>query len=112
MIDRKKLRQKRNFRVRKKIFGTSERPRLVVFVSNKNFYAQIINDEKQETLVCYSSLNLTIKTGNNKKICIEIGKKIALLALKNKLKQLFLIVQDFYFMAKLNLLLNPFAKMV
>ena len=74
---------------------------MVVFVSNKNFYAQIINDEKQETLVCYSSLNLTIKTGNNKKICIEIGKKIALLALKKQIKTVVFDRAGFLFHGKI-----------
>lgn len=49
-----RLRRKR--RVRKKIFGTSERPRLSVFRSSKNIYAQIVDDARGETLVSASSL--------------------------------------------------------
>lgn len=46
------------YRVRNKISGTSERPRLTVFRSNKQIYAQIINDETASTLVAASSLGL------------------------------------------------------
>lgn len=46
------------YRIRKKIFGTPERPRLSVFRSNKQIYAQVINDEIGKTLVSASSLGM------------------------------------------------------
>ena len=54
-----RLRRKR--RVRKKIFGTSERPRLSVFRSSKHIYAQIIDDVRGHTLVAASSLTPEIR---------------------------------------------------
>ena len=51
-VDRKASREKRHLRVRKKISGTAERPRLSVFRSEKNIYAQIIDDVNGITLVC------------------------------------------------------------
>ncbi len=68
----------RHKRVRKTIIGTKETPRLCVFVSNTNIYAQIINDEKAETLVSASSLSLKLKGSsveNAKKVGTEIAKK-------------------------------------
>lgn len=46
------------YRIRKKVFGTPERPRLSVFRSNKQIYAQVINDEEGKTIVSASSLGL------------------------------------------------------
>ncbi len=46
------------FRIRKKVFGTSERPRMSVFRSNKQIYVQIINDQEGKTLVSASSLGM------------------------------------------------------
>ena len=48
-------RQRKRYKIRKKIFGTQERPRLSVFKSSKNVYAQIIDDSKGITLVSASS---------------------------------------------------------
>ena len=53
--DKKANRAKRHLRVRKKVSGTTERPRLAVFRSEKNIYAQIIDDVKAVTLVAASS---------------------------------------------------------
>ena len=57
--DKNKLRQKRHTRVRGKISGTSETPRLNVFRSNTNIYAQVIDDVTGTTLASASSLKLT-----------------------------------------------------
>lgn len=51
----------RHKRIRKKIKGTAERPRLSVFISNKNVYLQLINDEVGRTLVSASSLEKVLK---------------------------------------------------
>lgn len=72
----RRLRIKR--RVRKIVTGTSEQPRLAVFRSNKEIYAQIINDETGTTLVAASSKQKDIKaTGTKKEIAAIVGKAIA-----------------------------------
>ncbi|MCG9967864.1 50S ribosomal protein L18 [Pelotomaculum terephthalicicum JT] len=59
--DRKALRAKKRFRVRKKITGSAGRPRLNVFRSIQNIYAQIIDDERGVTLVAASTLGPELK---------------------------------------------------
>ena len=71
------LRKKRHARVRNKISGTSECPRLNVFRSNSHIFAQIINDEKGTTLVSSSSVELKIKNGGNVEGAKLVGKDIA-----------------------------------
>ena len=61
-IDRKATRQRRHLRVRTKISGTAECPRLCVYRSNTNLYAQIIDDIAGVTIVSASTLDKTIKT--------------------------------------------------
>ena len=50
--------QRRKFRIRNKISGTSERPRLTVFRSNKHIFAQVVDDVEGKTLAAASSLSL------------------------------------------------------
>ena len=72
----RRLRIKR--RVRKIVTGTSEQPRLAVFRSNKEIYAQIINDSTGTTLVAASSKNKDIKAkGTKTEIAAIVGKAIA-----------------------------------
>ena len=81
---RKRLRNKA--RIRKKIFGTKEIPRLNVFRSGRHIYAQIIDDSSQTTLQFCSSLNLKEKSSavdTAKKVGEVIGKQ----ALDKKIKQ-------------------------
>ncbi|MGA8943442.1 MAG: 50S ribosomal protein L18 [Thermoactinomyces sp.] len=59
--DRNKKRKKRHLRVRNKIMGTAERPRLNVFRSSKNIYAQLIDDTAGHTLAAASSLDAEVK---------------------------------------------------
>ena len=59
-------RQRIHLRVRKKVQGTAERPRLNVFRSNKAIYCQVIDDLKGHTLVAASSLDNSIPAGGNK----------------------------------------------
>ena len=72
--DKNKLRQKRHTRVRGKISGTSETPRLNVFRSNTNIYAQVIDDVTGTTLASASSLKLT---GTKTEQAAEVGKLVA-----------------------------------
>ena len=71
-------RVKRHKRVRGKISGTAERPRLNVFRSNTNIYAQLIDDVKGVTLAAASSLDKEISgNGGNKEAAKEVGKLLA-----------------------------------
>jgi large subunit ribosomal protein L18 len=63
--------------VRKKITGTTERPRLSVFRSNRGIYAQIIDDSTGTTLVASSTVELGEKAGLNMENSKAVGKKIA-----------------------------------
>ncbi|MBR3696726.1 MAG: 50S ribosomal protein L18 [Clostridia bacterium] len=86
-INRKVERQRRHARVRKKISGTAECPRLVVTKTNKNIIAQIIDDEAEKTLVYVSTMDKDIKTKfANKEAAKEIGSVIAKKAIAQKIK--------------------------
>ncbi len=84
--DRKMERTRRHIRVRRKISGTSERPRLCVYRSNSNLYVQIIDDVAQKTLVQASTLDKEVKTKHsNKEAAKEVGALIAKRALDKKI---------------------------
>lgn len=101
MINRKVVRQKRHWKIRKKVSGTELRPRLTVFVSNKHFYAQIIDDEKQHTLVSYSSLHFSSPVGNNIEVAKQVAVQLAKIALKKKITQVVLDRGGFLFHGKI-----------
>lgn len=68
--------------VRKNLTGSAERPRLTVFRSNKEIYAQIINDETSETLAAASSRDKGIKKeGTKVEIASRVGEELAKVAL-------------------------------
>ena len=89
---RLETRQRRKKRVRKKVLGTSERPRLNVFRSSRHIYAQIIDDTNATTLVDASSLKKDLKElvqgkeGNRNGASI-VGESIAKVALEKGIKQ-------------------------
>ena len=90
--DSNKARQKRHARVRAKISGTAECPRLNVFRSAKHIYAQIINDQAGETLVSASTVEKDFdQYGGNKDAARAIGK---LLAERAKAKGIETVVFD------------------
>lgn len=76
-VSRNQMRVMRHERVRSKISGTPEIPRLCVFRSNKNISCQIIDDENGVTLASASSLSLKLKNGGNIEAAREVGKAIA-----------------------------------
>ena len=80
------MRKRRHARVRAKLSGTAECPRLNVFRSNTQIFAQIIDDVKGTTLVSSSSVELKIKNGGNAEGAALVGKDIAEKALKLKIK--------------------------
>ncbi len=85
--DRKMERARRHIRVRRKISGTAERPRLCVYRSNTNLYVQIIDDVAGNTLVSASTLDKEVKTKHaNKEAAKEVGKLIAKKAAAKKIE--------------------------
>jgi large subunit ribosomal protein L18 len=79
-------RKKRHMRITKKMKGTTDRPRLVVFRSKKHIYAQLVNDSEHKVIVGGSSLSKELKEskvkGRDKTGAKEVGKLIAKRALK------------------------------
>ena len=75
--DKNKLRQKRHNRVRNKISGTAECPRLNVFRSNTNIYAQLIDDVAGVTLASASSNDSAVEKGTKVEQSAAVGKLIA-----------------------------------
>ncbi len=89
--DRNKRRQLRHLRVRNKVAGSIERPRLAVFRSLKHIYVQIINDETGTTLVSVSTLDPEIRQqvayGGNIEAAKAVGELVAKRALENGIQQ-------------------------
>jgi large subunit ribosomal protein L18 len=77
VLTKPQARQRRHRRVRGKIRGTSERPRLVVSRSNRGISAQLIDDLEGKTLAAASSLQLKSFKGNKKDQAAEVGKLLA-----------------------------------
>lgn len=90
-IDKNKIRLRKHVRVRKKISGTADIPRLSVFRSSKHIYAQIIDDVSSTTLVAASSLDEALKGkldySGNKQAAREVGKLIGTKAIDKGIKQ-------------------------
>ena len=86
--DRQEARVRRHLRVRKKVSGTPEKPRLAEFRSEKNIYAQIIDDVNAVTLVAASSLDKDFEgIGSNKEAAKAVGEAIAKRALDKGIKE-------------------------
>jgi large subunit ribosomal protein L18 len=87
-----KFKKLKRDRVRGLIKGTAERPRLSVFRSNENIYAQIIDDTKAHTLVACSTLDsdlkLEIKNGRTCEACRLMGEKLAKLSIEKNIIQI------------------------
>ncbi len=94
---KREKRYRRHRRVRARIFGTADRPRLCVFRSHNHIYAQLIDDEKSHTILSASDLELKkskakAKTGNKRQskkveIAFEVGKLIAKKAQEKKIQK-------------------------
>lgn len=86
-----KQRQVRAWRVRKRVRGTNERPRLTVFRSNKHIYAQIIDDQEGCSIVAASTAEAGIcpkgENGGNKSAAVKVGQTLAARALEKGIKQ-------------------------
>jgi len=101
-------REKRHKRVRAKISGTPERPRLNVFRSDNHIYAQIIDDTVGNTLVAASTLQKDIKgeleRTNNKEAASYLGKVIAEKALEKGIKDVVFDRGGFIYQGKIQAL--------
>ena len=72
---------------KRQIFGTKERSRLSVFRSNRHIYAQIIDDQKGETLCACNDLELKLSKKKPTEVALEVGKALAKKAQKKKIKK-------------------------
>jgi large subunit ribosomal protein L18 len=91
MNARTEARLKRKRRIRKKILGTPERPRLTIFRSARHIYAQLIDDTNGSTIVSASSLDRSVKEGqafdSKKSQAVQIGKLVAERAITKGVKK-------------------------
>jgi large subunit ribosomal protein L18 len=81
-VSKNEERVRRHKRVRTKISGTAERPRLCVFRSNANIAVQVIDDVKGVTLVSASSVEMKLANGGNVEAAKAVGAEVAARALK------------------------------
>jgi large subunit ribosomal protein L18 len=88
---RKELTRRRHARIRRRVFGTPERPRLAVFRSNQHIYAQIIDDTAHHTLAAASTLESDVlekdASGATQEAAAAVGKAVAERALKAGITQ-------------------------
>ena len=92
ILSRKQQTQKRHKRLRRNLNGTSARPRLAIFRSNNHIYAQVIDDQSQNTLCSASTLDkdlrATLKTGgSNCDASTAVGELVAKRALEKGIQQ-------------------------
>lgn len=89
--DRKAVRVKKHERLRNRISGTAQKPRLAVFRSNKNIYAQIIDDEAGNTIVSAGTVEKAIKDGleytDNVEAAEKVGEVIGQRAVEKGIKE-------------------------
>lgn len=88
-LTRKESTRRRHGRIRRTIFGTSDRPRLAVFRSNQHIYAQVIDDTRHHTLAAASTLEPELKAldGANCSASTQVGKLIAQRSLEKGIRQ-------------------------
>jgi len=90
MKSKAELRAWRKKRIRKKVLGTTARPRLSVFRSASHIYAQVIDDETQATIVAASSRTKELQDGDKKnktEVAQKVGTLVAKLCLEKQIKQ-------------------------
>lgn len=90
-LTRRESTRRRHGRIRRKVIGTTERPRLAVFRSNQHIYAQIIDDTRHHTLVSASTLDPSLKpelnSGSSCDASVQVGKLIAQRSLEQGIRQ-------------------------
>ncbi|MCX8084350.1 MAG: 50S ribosomal protein L18 [Calditerrivibrio sp.] len=87
MADKKDSRIRRHKRIRKKVSGTAERPRLAVFRSNRYIYVQVINDDTGNTLVAASSLEKDLREKFAGRVNVEVSKAVGKLIAERALEK-------------------------
>ena len=87
MLEKERKKIKRHKRVRAKIIGTANRPRLCVFRSNRHIVAQLIDDAKRETLMTASDLNLKTKGKPKVEVARLVGELIGKEAKEKKIAE-------------------------
>ncbi len=105
-------RVKRHLRLRKKILGKSERPRLSIFRSEKHIYAQVIDDGAHKILCQISTLSkeLKIKKGYNIEAATKVGDAIAKKALANKINRVVFDVGGYKYHGRIKALAEAARK--
>lgn len=107
----KQRRIKRHKRIRAKIVGTSERPRLSVYRTNQHIYAQIIDDSKGMTLVSANSLQLPDKDRlTNKEKVLRVAEILANKALEKGIKKIVFDRGGFSYKGRVKLLAEELRK--
>jgi large subunit ribosomal protein L18 len=88
--DKNAVRKKRHGRVRSKLAGTTQRPRLNVFRSNKHIYAQLIDDSKRITLASASTMEkeLSVESTGNIDAAVAVGALIAKRAIEKGITEI------------------------
>ncbi len=87
LTKRNEIRKRIHTRIREKLAGTTERPRLNVYRSLNHIYAQLIDDQKGETVASASTLAMKLKSGGNVAAAKEVGKAVAEQAVAKGVKQ-------------------------
>ncbi len=96
ILSKKAKRQQSHRKIRMKIFGTKDRPRLCVFRSSKHVYAQLVDDSKGKVLVSVSDMKIKSAKGKVNK-AVEVGKIIAKEAQKQKIEKVIFDRAGFVF---------------
>jgi large subunit ribosomal protein L18 len=87
VVTKREARLRRHRRVRAKVSGTAERPRLVVFRSNRGIFAQLVDDESGRTLASASWTGLGDAKGSKTERATEVGKALAAAAKKEGIER-------------------------
>ena len=105
-VSKNVTRQKRHLRIRQNIIGTAAKPRLNVFRSNKQIYAQIIDDTTGKTLCSASSLDKDLKlaNGGNAEAAAKVGTLVAKRALALKIEAVVFDRGGYVFHGRVNAL--------
>jgi large subunit ribosomal protein L18 len=114
-VEKLKLQKKRRLRrkriIRKRIHGTSKKPRLSVFRSNKYIYVQAIDDDKGNTLVTASSLSYDKKKRKlNKEVAAKVGEDIGKKLLEKKINSVYFDRNGFLYTGKIKALADGVRK--
>ncbi len=113
-LDKYAKRARRKRSIRKKVYGTEERPRLTVFRSNKHLYAQIINDDKSETLcaVTTNAKSFNKADGFTVKTAGVLGKELAEKAKEKKIDQIVFDRNGYRFHGKIKAFTDSFNEVL